>query len=209
MPTDLPHVARVAIEGTFNSERFVNVMHFLNLSLAPITDAELGVLLGILDDASTDNDALLHLYSIFDSGVLIDTITATTLSNDAPVQRAATVALAGTSGGNDMPPMLAATVKWSTSVANRRSRGRTFFCGLNVGMVQTANSDRLDTTWAASLAARATDWVNAWVASSTWAFIILSETERQADFAVPFEEVTSASVNPLVTVQRRRRERLG
>lgn len=207
MPADLGWIARVAIEGTFNSERFVNVMHFCKTTTDFFTDAELETLLGILDDASTDNDALLHIYSVLDSGLLIDTLTATTLSTTAPLQRAASVSLAGTSGGTDYPPMCSATVKWSTSIASRQTRGRTFFTGLNGGMIGSSNSDRLDTTWAASLATKANEFAAAWVASSTFKFVVLSETRRQAGALVPVEEVTSASVNPLVTVQRRRRER--
>lgn len=207
MPTDLPWVAKLEVEGTYESERFVNVMHFSKTVTDPFTDAELATLLGILDDASTDTDSLAHIYSILDSGLLVDTLTLTSLSNDAPIQRSATVAIAGTSGGSNMPPMCSATVKWSTSIANRQSRGRTFFTGLNTGMMSASNADRLDTTWSASLATRASAFATAWAASTSFAFVILSAKQRQLNALVPVNEVTSASVNPLITVQRRRRER--
>lgn len=207
MPTDLPQVARVAIEGTFNAERFVNVMHFFTRDASSWSATDLGLLLGVLDDAAADDDALLHIFELMDAGLVIDTLTATSLDNTTPVQVSATVSLAGTSVGADMPPMLAAVVKWGTAVASRKYRGRTFLSGLNAGFISATNSDRLDGTPSAAIAAAAGEFVDAWEANVDFGFCVLSQTDRQASVAIPFQEIISASVNPLICVQRRRRER--
>lgn len=207
MTTDLPHVARVAIEGTFDSERFVNIMHFYKINLTGWSTLELADLLGILDDAGTDNDSLAHLYEQFDTGLAIDTLTATTLDTTTPFQVSTTVAIAGTNAGNNVPPMLAAVVKWGTAVASRKYRGRTFFTGLNVNFISGTNADRLDTTRAAALATEAEDFVTAWAANPDIGFCVLSQTDRLANNPSPFGEIISSSVNPLICVQRRRRER--
>lgn len=207
MGTDLPQVARVAIEGTFDSERFVNVMHFFTRDSSAWSATDLGLLLGVLDDAATDDDSLLSIYEQLDTGLVIDTLTATSLDNTTPVQVSSTVSLAGTNSGNNVPPMLAAVLKWGTAVANRKYRGRNFLSGLNVNFISSSNADRLDTTRSAALAAAAAGFVTAWGANADFGFCVLSATDRAATVAIPYQEVISSSINPLICVQRRRRER--
>lgn len=206
MTTDLPHIVRVTVEGTYNAEPWVNVYHFWFRAGTAPTTADLTALLGILDDASADNDSLLHFYNAMDSGVNINTLTATTLDLQTPLQVAATVNLNGTSVGNDLPPMLSVVVQWRTAIANRRSRGRTYLTGLNAGMILSTNADRVDTALTAALSTACNQFVAAWVANATWGLIVLSQTEREADIPAPYEEVLTAAINPLVCVQRRRRE---
>lgn len=207
MATDLPNIARVAVEGTFNAERFVNVFHFANRDGTPWTVTDLTILIGNLAAAASFDYSLLNIYQFMDAGVLIDTITATTLDTTTPIQVSTTVALAGTSVGTDLPPLLAVVVKWGTSVATRRRRGRTFLCGVNSNFPAAANSDRIDSTVLGTISTAAGDFMTAWAADPNFAFVILSPTDRAADVAVPWEEVASASANPLLCVQRRRRER--
>lgn len=207
MATDLPYVVRAEIEGSFESERWVNVMHFARVGLTTVTLADLQSLAGILDDAATDNDSLAHIYQTMDTQLTVDTLTLTSLSNASPVQYTTALAIAGTSSGANVPPMLAAVVKWSSAVATRSGRGRTFLSGLNTGFISSSNADRLASTVITDLTTRATDWVGAWDASAVWAFGVLSEKQRQENASFPFRDVVSATVNPLICVQRRRRER--
>lgn len=207
MPTDLPDVARVAIEGSFNSERFVNVMHFRSATLSPLDGTDLAALVGILDDAASDDDSLLNIYSLMDAGLNIDTITATSLDTTTPAQFTAGVNLNGTAIGGDLPPMLSVCLSWKSAIANRKYRGRTFLTGLHSGFINSTNSDRLVSTFVSDMTTALSQWVAAWQANTDWRFIILSETDRQANVAAPYEAVTSGTVNPLVCVQRRRREK--
>lgn len=207
MPTDLPNVARVAVEGTYDSERFVNVLHFYTRDGSPWSAADLTLLLGELDDPAVSDASILHLYQFMDAGVLIDTLTATSLDTTTPVQVSASVSLAGTSVGTNMPPMLAVVTKWGTAVANRKYRGRSFLTGCNSNHVSGTNADRVDTTVLGTIATAAAEFVLEWQANLDRGFCILSQTDRIANVAVPFQEVISASANPLLCVQRRRRER--
>lgn len=208
MPTDLPQVARVAIEGTFNAERFVNVMHFFTRDASSWTASDLTLLLGVLDDAAADDDSLANIYQFMDAGVAIDTLTATSLDNTTPVQVSSSVNIVGTSVGTDLPPMLAVVVKWGTAVANRKYRGRTFLCGVNSNFPAATNSDRVDTTVLGTIATAAGEFEAAWEANVDFGFCILSNTDRQNPaIPIPFQEVLTASANPLLCVQRRRRER--
>lgn len=205
MPTDLPQVARVTLSGTYNGEKFANVLHFVKRDATDITASNLAALHGVLDDPAADNDAWLHILQRMDTAATVDTISSISLANTSPVALTSTVSLSGSSGGTDAPPLLAVVVKWTTQVATRRTRGRTYLPGVNTGMFQS-DADRLDTTFAANVATSAADFVTAWLANVTWAFIILSDTARQANDPIPFEEVVGSSVNPLFGVQRRRRQ---
>lgn len=207
MPTSLPQICRVAMEGSFNSERFVNVIHFWQRSNTAWTPTGIGVLASILEGAAAVNNAWLHIHQTMDAGSVYDTFTYTTLDNVSPIQVSRAVNLAGTSAGSDMPPMLAAVIKWQTALASRRGRGRSYLSGLNSGFVNGTNSDRLATTVTGDLQTRVTEFVAAWAASSTIGFVILSETDRAANALTPYREVTAGSPNPLICVQRRRRER--
>lgn len=206
MPTDLPNVARVTIEGSFDAERFVNVMHFRRADNSAYSVAQLSTLLGKLDNASTDPQSLLSMYVNLDSGLVIDTLTARTLDSTTPIEFSSTVSLAGGGAGNNMPPMMCAVIKWQSAIATRSARGRTYLTGLSVGMVSTSNSDRLESTFLAALSADATAFQTAWQLDTDEKFTILSEKGRQANEPAPFHDVVSASVNPAIAIQRRRRE---
>lgn len=208
MATDLPNVARVAVEGTFDGERFVNVLHFFVRDGSPWTLLDLANLLGVLDDAAGDSDSLLHFYANMDVDLVIDTLTATTLDNTTPIQLIQSVSLAGGQTDANLPPMLAIVAKWGTAIASRRYRGRTFLCGVNAGHVSATNADRVDSTVAASILSDLNDFVAAWGANVDFGFCVLSTVDRQDPLIVsPFQEVTAASLNPQICLQRRRRER--
>lgn len=209
MATDLPQIARVSCEGTFNAERFVNVLHFQFIDVSPPTQSDLTDLLDILCAASSNQDSVGHLYNVMDAQLLVDTVTATTLDLTTPIQEIRTTSIAGASVGADMPPMLSIVVRWGTPVANRRSRGRTYFTGINTNFVDSTNSDRVTALRLSEMNTKATEFMNTWrLSTSLWRFVILSETARREDVPTPYSEVSSASVNPLLCVQRRRRERL-
>lgn len=206
MATDLPNVARVVAEGTFDAERFVNVFHFRKRDDTAFSASDLGTLLATLSAVSTADDSLAHLYIVMDSGLVVDTLTAKTLDSTVPIEASITVSLAGGGAGNNMPPMMCCVVKWSSAVATRSARGRTYFCGLSVGNVSTSNSDRLESTFLSDMNTNAGEFVTAWQADPTYAFTVLSEKGRQADQPAPYHDIQAASVNPTIAIQRRRRE---
>lgn len=206
MPTDLPNVARVALAGTFDAERFVNVIHFRKVDNSAFSTTDLSGLLGMLDDASTNSHAWTSIWANMDSGAVIDTMTARTLDSTTPIEVSTSVSLAGGGAGNNLPPMLCAVVKWQSLLATRSGRGRTYLTGLSVGMVSTSNSDRLESTFLAALAADVLAFAQYWSGDPTYRFTILSEKNRQANVPTPYSDVLAGSVNPTIGVQRRRRE---
>lgn len=206
MPTDLPNVARVSAEGTFDGERFVNVFHFRTLDDSPWSAVELQNLLDVLTAASTEDDSLAHLYVVMDSGLAVDTVTARTLDSTTPIEVSESVALAGGWTGANGPPMLALVVKWSSAVATRSARGRTYFCGVSANMISAANSDRFDSTFLADMVTNAAEFAAAWAANVDWSFTVLSEKGRQANQPAPYHDILSSSVNSTIAIQRRRRE---
>jgi hypothetical protein len=206
MPTDLPSVVRLTVEGAFDAERFVNVMHFRKVDGTAFSVTDIDALLDILEAATTDNRALLHIYDNLDAGLVIDTLTAKTLDSTTPIEEVRGVTLAGTEVGNNAPPMLAALVRWSTAIATRSARGRTYFTGLNTPMISTSNADQLDSTYRTQLQTAVAEFANAWFVDGDFEFIVLSQKGRLANEPAPYHQVQSGSVEASIALQRRRRQ---
>lgn len=209
MAINQPDVVRCAARGTFQGQQWVNVFHFQKRDESAVTASDLAALAGILDDAATDNDSLGHLYRNCDSGLLTEAFTLTSLGSggNVPVTRETSwVQNGGSAGANDAQAMLAIIAKWSTGIASRRARGRTFFAGVHTGMF---GSDP-DYVASAQVTAFTTDWsafVAAFMANTTWAFVVLSHVVEGAVELTEINEIISASINPTFGVQRRRRPR--
>lgn len=204
MATDLPQIVECSLRGSWQGERFVNVLHFEHGGGAAIL-ADLIALEALLAGAVGVNTSVLHYFTAMDTGAVIDTIYLKNLSNSAPIELQTTVSLAGSSGGTDMPAWIALAAKFTTILANRRGRGRIYLPGLNTGMVTAADPDHIDPTFAASVATKLNDFVAAWIANATWAFVVLSRKDRAANVATPYREVEAASVLARTSHQLRRR----
>lgn len=208
MPTSLPEIARVEFSGTFDGEAFMNVMHFVKDPAAAFTEADLFGLLTLLAGANTVQTSLAHIYQTMDSELLINRIYGRTLSNTVPIESEVGATVVGTSVGANAPPMLAALIRWNTTIASRRSRGRTYLCGINVGMIAATDADRLVVTTQGSLTTRATAFAAAYVSNPTYSLVVLSNVERDADVPIPYKTVLSGVCQPRFAVQRRRRQAL-
>lgn len=204
MTTPTPYICATSVKGIYQGEAFVNVFHFMRNDQADMTTTDLAAIHGILDDASTDNDALLHMYASLDSGLNISQLYSRTITPSAPVELASSVNLSGTSGGADILPMTALYVKWSTLIADRRHRGRSFFTGLNSGMWQTADTDYLDTTFAATFQTKVNEFVAAWDANATYDFIVYSRAEADDNVLFPYSPIAGGAVQSRLGLQRRR-----
>lgn len=205
MPTDLPQVARVSIEGDFDAEAFVNVMHFIKKDGLPMDQTDLLSLFTKLTGTAASNLSLASLYESMATGLTIRRLYAKTLATTLPIEREATTTIVGTTVGTNAPPMLATLIRWYTSVATRNFRGRNYLSGVRTVMINAANADLFSDVHVAAVAADASDWVAAWAADATFDFIVLSNTLRDANVATPWAVVASAAVEPLICVQRRRR----
>lgn len=205
MATDLPNICRVSINGTFDSRPWTNVLHFRAQPDVSFTATTIDALLARLGGIATVNTSWQHIHQTMDTGSNINLIVGRSLSNATPIERQLVVNIAGTSTGNNMPPMTSAVVRWTTAFASRSTRGRTYLPGLNVGFVQNTDADRLDSTVQTNLATRAADFVAAYQGVTAEQFVVLSQKQRSLNAAIPFTSVTGASVFSLIAVQRRRR----
>jgi hypothetical protein len=207
MPTSEPSIVRVSAEGTFNGEQVVNVFHFRKSDLSAATTADLASLLALLDGAVGTPTSLRALYQNMDSGLTISRLYARTEEAETPHESERSTTIAGTNAGNDLPPMLTIMVKWRSDVASRRGRGRTYLPGMTVGQIDTADSDRLLPAAISGYQTIVTAWVNGWVANLVWDFGIYSRVNHLADAPTgPFSEVASAAIDPIIRIQRRRRQ---
>lgn len=205
MATDLPYVARVSVEGDYDAENFVNVMHFAKKDGLPFDQTDLLNLFTKLTGTAASNLSLASLYESMATGLTIRRLYAKTLSNTLPIEREATTTIVGTTVGTNAPPMLASLIRWYTSIASRSFRGRTYLTGVRTSMINAANADLFSDAHVALLASDAADWVTAWLADATFNFIILSNKLRAQDQPTPWDTVESSAVESLICVQRRRR----
>lgn len=205
MATSLPQVCRVSINGTFDSRPWTNVLHFLHSGGLAFTATSIDGLLALLGGIASVNTSWQHVHQTMDTGSNINSLVGRSLDNTSPIERSLNVNIAGTSTGNNMPPMTSAVIRWTTAFASRSSRGRTYLPGLNVGFVLNTDADRLDPTVAGNLQTRATDFLTAWNGSSAHGLIVLSAKNRALNAVAPYNLVTGASVFSLIAVQRRRR----
>jgi len=204
MTTTTPHACSVAASGLYNGEPFVNVFHFFRLDEAPMTVSDLQAIAGILDDASTDNDALAHLYQRFDSNLLVNRLYLRTLSEAAPVEFSAAVSIAGTSAGSDAQPLLACLTKWSTDLAIRSARGRTYWSGINTSHWDSTDVDILASTFVSDFQTKVNDFVTAWHANATYRFGIYSRRIAELNQTPTIREVLAGSVQSRLSIQKRR-----
>lgn len=209
MAVNEPDIVRLAVEGTYQGQLWVNVFHFHKADNTAVTASDLNSLAAILDDAATDNDALAHLYTQMDAGLLTTRMVLTSLGSggNVPVQKEQSITISGLSaGGSDAQAMLSIVVKWGTGIASRRSRGRTFLSGINTSM-QGTDPDYVGTTTSSAIGLAAQQWADAWAANTTWEFGVFSHVVDGAVETTQFAEIINASVNPVFAVQRRRRPR--
>lgn len=208
MAVDTPIVCETVVTGTFQGETFLNVFHFARKDEAPLTAVDLAAINTLLTSTGADARSLKKLYTAMDAGLVLSKVKSTSLDEQEPVTHEVATAIAGTSVGNDYPAMTAVVAKWSTGLASKRFQGRTYISGLNVGFVQVADPDRFDAAWQVSRAADYQAFASGWAADATYDFIIFSKTAFEESpsgtWAYP---VVSASINPLVAIQRRRRPR--
>lgn len=208
MAVDQPAICQVAVNGTYQGETFVNVLHFARKDQADLNVGDLVSISNLLISTGADSRSLKKLYVPMDAGLVLSGIKAVSLSESAPLSVSTATAIAGTSVGNDYPAMTAVVAKWSTGYASKRAQGRTYIPGLNVGFVQTADPDRFDSAWVVSRAADYQAFAGGWTADATYDFIIYSR-ENAEEFPAVFAgyPVLTAGCNPLVAIQRRRRPR--
>jgi hypothetical protein len=95
-------------------------------------------------------------------------------------------------------------VKWSTTLATRRGRGRTYFCGLNAGHFDTTDKDSIASSVVTNMQTRATAWIGAWISDPTWAFVVYSYAGAAEDEVRPYSVVSGASAQTRVAIQKRR-----
>lgn len=205
MTVDRSDILRISASGVFQAEPFVNVFHFRLDAGGAWSDTTVNDILDVLDDVAADDDAFAHMYTKMDAGLTVDTLEAVDLRAVDPVGVQRTVSIAGTSSGNDTPAMLSLVAKWETGFASRRRRGRTFFSGINVGMWNSSDPDRLDSTFAAGVLTNLTEFVDAWVANTDYSFVVFSRSAEEETPGTGDKTVLTAAVNPILGVQRRRR----
>lgn len=204
MGLNRPDIATVVATGTYNGEAFANVFHFRKADGTDMTVPNLAVLHSILDDAAADTDALAHLYQRFDTGLLVNRLYSKTYSEFNPVELSSAVAIAGTSAGSDAQPMLSCMVKWSTLVADRRFRGRTFFSGLNVGHWDATDVDQLASTFVSDFQTKVTAFASAWVGNGTFEFGVFSRTSELEVPTSGWSEIQAGAVQSRISIQKRR-----
>lgn len=206
MPTDCPEIVRLTVKGTYDGEQCVNVFHFWKRDDTAVTNSDLSSLLAILDDAATDADSLAKFYNNQDEALSVTSAYFRTLSNAQPRELLGVVNAPGTATGTGGPPMLSCLIKWGTDVATRSGRGRTYLPGITVGTISTTDADQFTSAYRTAIGNMVNAWVGAWMANATWGFVVLSDKDRQANLASPYREVLSGSVDPIIRIQRRRRQ---
>lgn len=207
MTTDLPKIVRVTIQGTYDGEPWVNVLHFSWDGAGDPAGTDISTLLGLLGSATTNPQSFGSLIRQMDINVAMTSLTGRTLSTTAPLERTLSVALTGNRVGNNLPPMMACLIKWNGAFALRTSRGRTYLTGVNDNMLNTSDSDQFSTASLSDVSTAATAFLNYWfVTNTSWSFIVLSRKQREANVAAPFDIVNSFEVEPRMCIQRRRRQ---
>lgn len=204
MATDLPDVAAVSIQGSYQGERFVMVEHFRHVA-GSYGSVSLADLLTQLAATAVNDTALLHWFSLFDSGAVIDTLYAKTLDTTTPIESTASVNLVGTSGGTDTQAWLAMCVKLTTDLATRRYRGKQYIPGINTGMFLAGDPDHFDTGFVNSVSTEFQEYVTAWSIDADDSLVVLSRKDREANVATPYRVVKGATALGRVSSQRRRR----
>lgn len=205
MPVDRADVARVALEGTWQGEDFVCVLHFHQASNIDLTITDLDNIAGDLGDTSANAKSLAKFWENFDTGSVINTLHVTTLADVDPLGVDYSVNIAGTSTAGDTPAFVALVAKWGTGFASRRRQGRTYIPGLNTGMWQSGDPDRLDTSFASGVATDLAAFRAAWEADVNYSFVIFSQVQELATPGTGTAVVVTSAVNPVVGVQRRRK----
>lgn len=204
MGLNRPDIANVVASGIYNGEPFVNVFHFRKADGSDMTVGNLATLHGILDDAAADVDALAHMYQRFDSNLLVNKLYSKTYSEFAPVELSTAVSIAGTSVGSDAQPMLACMVKWSTLVADRRFRGRTYFSGINTGHWDTTDVDQLASSFVTDFQTKVNAFVTAWSTHATFEFGVFSRTSELEAPTSGWSEIQAGAVQSRIGIQKRR-----
>lgn len=204
MTTDVPEACSVAMKATFQGEEVVNVFNMFKRDLTPMTVANLTTIHTALKDTAANSLAWLKWASRLDTGYVCSEIYSRTHSTTAPVELHTSVNLVGTSGGNDLLPMTCFLVKFTTSLADRRARGRMYVSGLNVGMWNTTDTDYLDSTWQAGTETPLDAWVAAWKAHATFGLCVFSRKTQEEGGPTPYEEIQAAAIQSRLALQRRR-----
>lgn len=206
MPTSDASIVRVSAEGTFNGEQVVNVFHFRKSDGTAALTSDMAALLALLDGAVGSPKSLRALYVNMDSNLLFGRLYARSEEAIVPHESERAVSIAGTNAGNDLPPMLAIMVKWRTDIADRRGRGRTYLPGMTVGQIDTTDSDRLLPAAITGYQTIVSAFVAGWIADTAWDFVVYSRANHLAGLAPSFAEIATAAIDPVIRIQRRRRQ---
>jgi hypothetical protein len=204
-------VMQCSVFGTWQGTPFVNVFHFAPTvpTAAPFSLAALNLVKGELQTIGAGG-AGRHffngIYNLMDTGVQVLSQTYRSFDGDQSQEITGTQAAAGTSGGTDEPGMLAALVKWNAGLVSRKFKGRTYLPGLNGGMLDGTDKDRIDTTFSNTLATRMNDVIAGVIATTSVELVVLSLKAHNLGEAPPYATLVSATVAPFVAIQRRRRD---
>lgn len=204
MPTDFPQVCQTAIKGNYQGEDFVNVLHFYKIDGLPMTTGDLVALHAILDDAAADNDSWANIWQTMDANAVVTEFHSRTLSLASPVELISSVNIPGANAGTDALPMLAIMVRWTGPFATRRSRGRTYLCGLTTLHWDPTDTDRVAAATIAALQVNLDQWVAAWQANPTYGHCIFSRKDQEEMNGDGIYDVRGASVSTQVAIQTRR-----
>jgi hypothetical protein len=204
-------VTQVSVFGTWQGTPFVNVFHFAwTIPVgAPVTLAGLQVVktgLQTVGAGGAGRHFFNGIYNLMDTGVVVTDQTYRSFDGDQSQEITGTQAAAGTSGGTDEPGMLAALVKWNAGLVSRKFKGRSYLPGLNGGMLDGTDKDRIDTTFSNTLATRMNDVIAGVIATTAFEMVVLSLKAHNLGEAPPYATLASATVAPFVAIQRRRRD---
>lgn len=204
--TDAPAVCSTTFSGTFNGEVVKNVLAFARADAASLSLSDLTAIHGILDDAATTDGSWTNIIENMDAGLNYNEIYSRTWSESAPIELRTTVNLNGTgTSEHDAPPMLSVLVKWTTLIATRKFRGRTYLPGMNTAMIDATDSDRLTSTNRTNIQTACNQFATYWSSHATYRFVVFSRKNADAVTLPYYSAVQAGSVWPLISTQKRRR----